>query len=104
MDITPEGREALRKAMEDERLDLGLTWRELAARSGGLSYETFRNARNGDAGLDELTLRKIDRAYGWPGGHAQRIATLQPAPAVPERLRRAVADAAEGAAEGNGER
>jgi hypothetical protein len=74
--------------MNERRLDLGLSWREAALRSG-ISYEAIRNLRSGTGGVEALTLRKIDKGLDWPGGTAQQILAEVDGDAVPEFLRRA---------------
>jgi hypothetical protein len=73
MDITRAARTALEQAMNAKRLDLGITWREVSVRAG-VAYETVRNLRAGPSGVDQLTLRKLDKALGWDGGHLEKIA------------------------------
>lgn len=73
MDITPEARQRLAGLMEERRLDLELTWREVALRAG-LSYESVRALRAGDEGNPQpLTLRKIDKGLEWRPGSSRRI-------------------------------
>ena len=64
MPITPEQRERLDEAMNKRRLDLGITWRDVASRAG-LSYEALRRLRTGDGGIRDLTGAKISRALDW---------------------------------------
>jgi hypothetical protein len=71
VDITPEERGRLDRLMDARRLDLGLTWREVAAR-GGLSYESLREIRTGPGGTRTLTMRKIDAALEWLPGSVER--------------------------------
>lgn len=72
MDITPEARQRLARYMEDRALDLGLTWREVAARAG-ISIETLRLLRTGADGARPLTMRAVDAALEWRPGSVQRI-------------------------------
>lgn len=72
MDITPEVRQRLESRMDARRLDLGLTWREVAIRAG-VSIEAVRLLRNGPGGVRELTLRKFDKAFEWMPGSLQRF-------------------------------
>ncbi|MFF0598097.1 helix-turn-helix domain-containing protein [Streptomyces antibioticus] len=51
-------------AMNRRRLELGMTWRQVAA-AAGVSYETLRAVRKGDSTGGELTLRSIERALRW---------------------------------------
>jgi hypothetical protein len=62
--ITPEQRARLDRLMNLRRLDLGLTWREVAARSGR-SYEALRQLRTGPGGINELTAVQFSRALEW---------------------------------------
>lgn len=72
MDIDPEQRMRLDRLMDARRLDLGLTWREVAA-FAGLSYEALREVRNGPGGTRTLTMRKIDRGLRWTPGSMERV-------------------------------
>jgi hypothetical protein len=64
MPITPEQRERLDQLMNERRLELGLTWREVAARAGR-SYEALRQLRTGPGGINELTAVQFARALSW---------------------------------------
>jgi hypothetical protein len=70
--ISGGARERLDKLMNDRRLELGITWRDVAARAG-LSYETLRSARTSDSGMRELTAAQIARALEWEPRAVQRI-------------------------------
>lgn len=59
-------------AMNIRRLDLGMTWREVAA-TAGISYETLRAVRKGDSTGGQLTLSSIERALGWAPGSIAAI-------------------------------
>lgn len=72
MDITPEQRQRLEKRLDARRLDLGLTWREVALRAG-VSIEAVRLLRTGPGGIRELTMRKFDKAFEWMPGSLQRF-------------------------------
>ena len=72
MPITPEARERLSRIMEDRRLDLGLSWREVASRAE-VSYEALRALRTGTGGIRPLTARQIDSALEWVPGSVQAI-------------------------------
>ena len=73
MSITPEARQRLAALMEERRLDLELTWREVALRAG-LSYESLRALRAGDEGDPQpLTMRKADKGLEWMPGSTRRI-------------------------------
>lgn len=66
--IPPEARARLAEQMEQRRLELRLTWREVSE-AGGISYEVIRNLRNGrGAGIAALTKRGIDRGLQWLEG------------------------------------
>lgn len=58
--------------MNRRRLDLGLTWRQLAERAN-VSYETLRAVRKGEASGGELTKRNIERALRWQVGSFEAI-------------------------------
>ena len=73
MDITPEARERLDHFMNSRRLELGISWREVATRAG-ISYEALRALRVGPGGTADLTARKIDSALEWAPGSVARIA------------------------------
>lgn len=64
MAITPEQRERLDRLMNDRRLELGITWRDVAARAGR-SYEALRLLRSGAGGINELTAVQFSRALEW---------------------------------------
>lgn len=72
MAITQEQREHLDQAMNARRLDLGITWRDVAARAG-LSYEALRRLRTGDGGIRDLTAAKISRALEWTPGSVDAV-------------------------------
>jgi hypothetical protein len=71
MAITPEARTRFSALINGRRLDLGLTWRQVAALAG-ISYESLRAVRDLGAGPPrQLTLRGIDRALQWEPGSAE---------------------------------
>lgn len=72
MEITPEGRSRLDGFMDAQRLELGLTWRQVAARAG-ISYEVIRGLRTDATGVRPLTLRQLDGALEWVPGSASRV-------------------------------
>lgn len=72
MPIDPETRARLMDLMEERRLELGLTWREVVDRAG-MSYEAIRNFRTGTGGMRELTRRKLSEALGWDRGMIGRV-------------------------------
>lgn len=58
------------EAMNRRRLELGMTWRQVAA-AARISYETLRAVRKGDTAGGELTLSSIEKALHWsPGSFA----------------------------------
>lgn len=72
IEITREDRQRLAEYMEERCLDLGLTWRDVARRSG-LSYESIRALRAGPGRIRRLSARKIDRAFEWRPGSVESI-------------------------------
>ncbi|MEU0532019.1 hypothetical protein [Amycolatopsis tolypomycina] len=58
--------------MDDQRTELGLTWREVAALAK-MTYEGLRSVRNGSGGIPKLTRRKLETALRWPNGEIDRI-------------------------------
>lgn len=69
------------EAMNRRRLELGMTWRQVAA-AAAISYETLRAVRKGDTAGGELTLSSIERALHWvPGAFASIDAGREPTPA-----------------------
>lgn len=72
MDITPDARNRLAAEMEARRLDLGLSWREVATRAG-LSYEMVMKLRTRVTSARPLTLRKADAGLGWEAGSSERV-------------------------------
>jgi Helix-turn-helix len=83
MPITPEQRERLDAALNGRRLELGITWRDVASRAG-ISYEALRKLRLGDGGIRDLTAAKVSRALGWEPASVQAIIDGR-APAVAEQ-------------------
>ncbi len=68
----PETRKRLATFMDQRRLDLRLTWREVAE-TGGISYEALRAARNGEGGMRPLTQAAIENGLQWERGSVARI-------------------------------
>lgn len=78
--IPPEARARLAEQMEERRLELRLTWREVSE-AGGISYEVIRNLRNGrGTGIAPLTKRGIEAGLQWPSGTVDRVLAGEPAP------------------------
>lgn len=82
MDIAPDRRRRLNDLMNDRRLDLGMTWPEVAT-AAGISYETVRALRRSTGGISELTARKLDKALQWRPGSVAAIAGGKPGTPVP---------------------
>lgn len=72
MAITPDQRARLDHLMNLRRLELGITWRDVASRAG-LSYEALRRLRTGDGGIRDLTASKISRALEWTSGSVDAV-------------------------------
>ncbi len=70
--ITPEARARLAGLMDKRRLELRLTWREVAE-AGGVSYEALRATRNGKGDIRPLTQAGIEKAFRWEQGSITRI-------------------------------
>ena len=89
----PPQRERLRQLMDDRRLQLGLTWEQVAA-TAQVSYEAIRAARNDNAEIRPLTRAAIDRGLRWEVGSVARVldedgdpVPLESLPAEPPRPR-----------------
>jgi hypothetical protein len=96
MAITPQTRSKLSDLIEDRRLDMGLTLRQVA-QAAGIAYESIRTLRSPDAGAPRpLTMRGVDQALMWKSGSVRRVlydgGDPDPLPlperAMPESLRR----------------
>ncbi|WP_148088714.1 hypothetical protein [Saccharothrix texasensis] len=70
--ISSAARRRLNDVMDAQRVSLGRTWRDVAAR-GGISYETLRAARNGSGDIPALTRAAMDRGLDWPAGTVDAI-------------------------------
>jgi len=70
--INPEARKRLAGLMEQRRVSLRLTWREVAE-AGGISYEALRNARNGTAAIAALTQAAIEDGLRWERGSIAHV-------------------------------
>lgn len=72
------------EAMNRRRLELGMTWRQVAG-AARISYETLRAVRKGDSVGGELTLSSIEKALLWaPGSFADVDAGRDPLPLADE--------------------
>jgi hypothetical protein len=67
MPIDPDKRQHLAAVMERRRLELRLTWQEVAER-GGISLRALSSARTGPGDIRPLTRRGIDKGLGWTEG------------------------------------
>jgi hypothetical protein len=104
MPARPAARQRLADLMERRRLDLGLTWREVAE-AGNISYEVIRAIRNGNGQIRPLSKRGIEVGLKWEAGSVQAIlddgdpqpvpAEHAPPPAVPELPAEPAAESAE---------
>lgn len=72
MVIDSAARQRLDDAMNDRRLELGMTWRQVA-RAGDISYEALRTARRGDANIPPMTQRSIERGLQWAAGSVRAV-------------------------------
>ena len=70
--INPEARKRLADLMEQRRVSLRLTWREVAE-AAGISYEALRNARNGTAAIAALTQAGIEDGLRWERGSIAHV-------------------------------
>lgn len=96
-------RQRLADLMERRRLDLGLTWREVAE-AGSISYEVIRAIRHGNGQIRPLSGRGIEVGLKWEAGSVQAVlgdgdptpvpAGPAPLPAAPEPPRETAEDAA----------
>lgn len=79
-----EARRRLANLMEKRRLELDLTWDQVAAR-GGVSLRALATARKEDREIRALTRTNIERGLDWELGSIERIlAGGDPAPAGDE--------------------
>jgi len=96
MAISPEARKRLDDAMDSRRVELAMTWRDVA-KAGDISYETLRAARRGAADIPALTRAAIERGLRWARGSVASVLAgedpiLLDAPARPEVTPEAVAE------------
>lgn len=71
MDKSGDTHQELYEAIDDRRVELDLTWKELAVRAG-ISTTTFENVRHGRLPR-KLTRRRIEDALGWTRGSINAI-------------------------------
>lgn len=78
-----EARRRLAALMDQRRLDLHLTWQDVAER-GGVSLRALANARTGDSPIRPLTQAGIETGLQWEDGTVEIIlAGGDPVPAAP---------------------
>lgn len=76
--------ERLDRAMDGRRLDLGLSWQDVAA-AAKVSVATLRAIRSGTNRPSPLTKRRVEEALRWEPGSVDAIyADRQPVPAGSE--------------------
>jgi len=99
MPARPAARQRLADLMERRRLDLGLTWREVAE-AGNISYEVIRAIRHGNGQIRPLSKRGIEVGLHWESGSVQDVLDdrdptpipAEPAPAALVSLTNALGD------------
>ena len=72
MTTQPSARARLAGLMDERRLELRLTWQDVAER-GGISLRALANARTGDAEIRPLTQAGIEGGLQWERGSVARI-------------------------------
>lgn len=81
--MPPQPHELLDQFMEDRRLELGMTWKQVSAQSG-VTVETLsalRKGRTNPANASQLTRRGIERGMKWAaGGYEEALAGRRPTP------------------------
>lgn len=65
-------RQRLARLMDERRLDLELTWNDVAERAG-ITREGLRRTRTGTGRIRSLTKRGIERALRWERGSVDTI-------------------------------
>ncbi|MDX3033010.1 helix-turn-helix domain-containing protein [Streptomyces scabiei] len=68
----PQPHERLDLAMNERRLKLRMSWREVA-QAAGISYEALRAIRKGNYRPTELTARALDEALQWMPGSVHAV-------------------------------
>lgn len=85
--MPPQPHELLDQFMEDRRLELGMTWKQVSAQSS-VTVETLsalRKGRTNPTKASQLTRRGIERGMKWaPGGYEDALAGRRPAPLAAE--------------------
>lgn len=77
----PEPHERLDRAMEARRLELDMTWTDLA-RAANVSPQALRSIRRGEYRPSKLTAKNLDRALHWPTGTVDEILDGADAPST----------------------
>lgn len=72
MAISDDARARLADEMDDRRVQLGLTWRQVAS-LGLISYETLRAARKGKGDIASLTRAAIEKGLRWAPGSVSAV-------------------------------
>lgn len=73
MTASPGARTRFNDLLEERRLELGLSLRDLAG-AAGVSYEVIRSLRAGTGGDPRpLTMRRLDGALRWKPGSVERV-------------------------------
>lgn len=73
----------LDKVLNQRRVELGLTWRELS-KSARISYEALRAFRRGEYRPTELTARRLDEVLRWEPGSVETLLDGGPPAQLPE--------------------
>lgn len=85
--MPPQPHELLDQFMEDRRLELGMTWKQVSAQSG-VTVETLsalRKGRTNPVNASQLTRRGIERGMKWAtGGYEDAVAGRRPTPLAGE--------------------
>ena len=74
-------RSQLTAAMERRRVELGVTWRQIAAKSG-LSIEVLRSVRKENREITPRTRRALEVGLEWPQGTVTAILEGKPLPST----------------------
>src|SRR5690606_12896543 len=72
----------LNEAMNNRRLELGMTWNKVAAAAKN-SPEALRAIRRGDYKPSELTAQQLEQALQWGLGTMKRLLSEEEAPVTP---------------------
>lgn len=70
--MTGSHHERLAELMDARRLELGMTWEEVAS-AAGIKPPTLRAIRNGTNRPSPLTARGLDKAMSWTPGSVEAI-------------------------------